>query len=157
MTASARYLSQALDWLTKAIPGWRLHGHLVLAHMKQAQGDGDVARQAMETARQLAIESDTELDDVLVEAHTARLSLAQGDLGAALRWAQARRASAVSAAGSPAKDAEALIRSELMIEIERAMLARVYVANDQAGEALTILKPLLEAAAQARTLGLLKT
>ncbi|HET7087963.1 MAG TPA: tetratricopeptide repeat protein, partial [Anaerolineae bacterium] len=146
LTASARYLSQALDLLAKSIPGWGLLGHVVLAHVKQAQGDGDGARQAMETARQLAIESDTELDDVLVEVHAARLSLAQGDLGAALRWAQARRASAVLDAGSPVKDAEALIRSELMLEIEQTFLARVYVANDQAGEALTILKPPLEAA-----------
>jgi LuxR family maltose regulon positive regulatory protein len=146
LTASARYLSQALDLLAKAIPGWRLHGHLVLAHVKQAQGDGDGARQAMETARQLAIESDTELDDVVVEAHAARLALAQGDLGAALRWTQARRASAVPAAGGPAKDAETLIRSELMLELEQVILARVYVASDQPGEALTILQPPLEAA-----------
>jgi len=146
LTSSVRYLFQALELLAKAIPGWRLLGHVVLAHVRQAQGDGDGARQAMEIARQLAIESDTELDDVLVEAHAARLSLAQGNLGAALRWAQARRAHEASPAGGPSKDAEALIRSELMLEIERAILARVYVANDQAGEALAILKPLIEAA-----------
>ena len=133
LTASARYLSQALELLANAIPGWTLLGYVVLAHVKQAQGDGDGARQAMETARQLAIESDTELDDVLVEAHAARLSLAQGDLGAALRWAQARRASAASAAYRPPKDAEDLIRSDLMLEIEQAIVARIYVPNARAG------------------------
>jgi LuxR family maltose regulon positive regulatory protein len=146
LTASARYLSQALDWLAKSIPGWGLLGHIVMAQVKQAQGDGDGAQQQMETARQLAVESDTELDDVLVEAHAARLALAQGNLGAALRWAQARRANAASAVSRPAKDAESLIRSELMLEIEQTILARVYVASGQAGEALTILKAVLEAA-----------
>jgi len=145
LPASARYLSQALDMVAKAVPGWGLYGHVVMAHVRQAQGDDDGARQAIQAARRLATESETELDDVLVEAHAARLSLAQGDLGAALRWAEARGARGVSAAHPLEKDAEALVRSAVMLEVEQAILARVYVAKDQANEALTILMPVLEA------------
>jgi LuxR family maltose regulon positive regulatory protein len=146
LPAAERYQSQAAELAAKTAPNWALSGQVLLARMKQAQGDRAGAEQAIATARQLAIESDTELDDVVIAAYTARLDLAQGNLDAALRWAQARRASAGHTAHRPMKDDEALTLSELMLEIEGAIIARIYVAAHQPDEAQAIVTPLVAAA-----------
>ncbi len=146
LPAAERYLSQAAELMAKTSPSWWLSGQVILARLKQAQGDRDGARQAIEAARQLASESDTEMDDVVVAAYAARLELAQGNLDAALHWAQARQASAAQAVHRPVKDAEALTMSELMREIEGAIVARIYVAVHQADEAQAVLTPLVAAA-----------
>jgi LuxR family maltose regulon positive regulatory protein len=146
LPAAERYQSQAAELTEKTAPSWALSGQVLLARLKQAQGDRAGAEQAIATARQLAVESDTELDDVVIAAYTARLELAQGNLDAAMRWAQARRARAGQATQRPVKDDEALTVSELILEIEGAIIARIYVAAQQPAEAHAILTPLLAAA-----------
>jgi LuxR family maltose regulon positive regulatory protein len=153
LPAAERYQSQAAELTAKIAPNWALSGQVLLARLKQAQGDRASAEQAIATARQLAVESDTELDDVVIAAYAARLELAQGNLDAALRWAQARRARAGQTMQRPVKDDEALTLSELMLEIEGAIIARIYVAAHQSAEAQAIITPLIAAAEERQRTG----
>lgn len=146
LPAAERYHAQAAELTAKIAPNWALSGQVLLARVKLAQGDRAGAEQAITAARQLAVESDTELDDVVIAAYTARMELAQGNLDAARHWAQARRTSAGQPARKPMKDDEALIFSELMLEIEGAIIARIDVAARQPAEAQAIVAPLIAAA-----------
>lgn len=64
-------------------------GYLLLAQLRQAQGDSASADAAIEEARQLALRFDaTEYDDLIVAAYRARLWIQQGHLDEAARWAE---------------------------------------------------------------------
>lgn len=140
LDAAEQYLSEAHTLLAATRPAWDINGLLVQAQLKQVQGDAAGVRQALAAARQLAAESDTTLDDVLVEARAARLALAQGDVATARRWADACRARASSIPGPSTPD----FVGEVVQEIEQAVLARVCLATGQIDEALARLRPVLE-------------
>ena len=114
-------------------------GLVTLAWIRQAAGDGAGARDAIADAARIAPGPAVNglLNPVPVER--ARLLLAQGDLDAAANWVQAR---------GPRADDEASYPSEP----EHLLLARVLLAQDQAGQALALLGRLhAAAAAQDRT------
>ena len=125
-----------------------LGANLMLARVRQAQGRLDDGMAAIDEALRLAKTYDiTDLDDALVYAYRARLFLAGGDLEAAAAWALACGPDAPGLAartgrlrpGEPA-------RSSLpyyVREVEQASLARVYLAQGRAEQALAVLRPLL--------------
>ncbi|MBN1287783.1 MAG: AAA family ATPase [Anaerolineae bacterium] len=80
--------------------GWgetgALDGYLTLARIRQAQGDTAGAQEALQRARRVAVQFDaTQIDDLLVAYHQARLWLAQGNLDAVQRWLDEPAAPAV--------------------------------------------------------------
>jgi hypothetical protein len=106
---------------------------LNLALTLQAQGEPQAANQAATTALEFALEVRHPVHLVEVRSFQARLALLQGDLDAALRWAQA-----VSAEDLPART--------LFAEVPRLTLARVLLAQGTAGgvcEASRILDEIL--------------
>jgi LuxR family transcriptional regulator, maltose regulon positive regulatory protein len=109
-------------------------GLVTLAWIRQASGDPAGAREAMAEAERIAL--DPAMTGLLnpVPVQRARLLLAQGNLGAAARWTQEN--------GLAAGDDPDYAR-----EAAHLVLARVLLAQDQPGAALTLLGRLLEAAA----------
>jgi LuxR family maltose regulon positive regulatory protein len=133
LQAATQHLLQGIALADKWVGNWGLGGYLILALVRQAQGDADGAREAMQTAERLAVAFDaTEVDDVVVRAYQARLWIMQGDLEAAVRWAEER---------DEERDSPYHVR-----EVEHIMLGQVYVAQGRPDKALALLSPLLQSA-----------
>jgi LuxR family maltose regulon positive regulatory protein len=64
-----------------------MDGYLILARVKQAQGDARAAQQVMDTVHKIATRFDaSDLDDLMADLHQASLWLVQGNVAAADRW-----------------------------------------------------------------------
>jgi len=115
-------------------------GYITLARVKQAEGDADGAWGMIHEAQQIAHKVDmTEMDDIIVAACQARLWIAQGNIQAARRWVEERELRAKEMR-------EDATSSHEFRELERIMLARVYLAQGQPDEAIEVLRPLQIAA-----------
>jgi LuxR family maltose regulon positive regulatory protein len=91
LEAATRYVEEGIELIKRWTDIGALEGYITLARVRQAQGDVDSARDAIQKAQQLAMKSETtKLDDVVAAAHQARLWIAQGDIEAAMRWAEER-------------------------------------------------------------------
>jgi len=147
-------LDAAMHLLTEGLELSRQYGeigvlavYLHLARVRQAQGDVDGANEMAQYAQQLAAKSDaTPLDDLLVGVSQARLWIAQGHLAAAARWVRERGLEPDTGAGTPPDAGAGVPSSYDLRESERITLARLYIAQGRAGEALQILGSLLQAA-----------
>jgi len=113
-------------------------GHVLLARIKQAQGEPKAAQRAMQQAMQLAHASGIQRIWLQASAYQARLCLAQGNKSEAARWAS---------------EYEQYAPAEYLSEAEDLTLARVWLAQQQAEEALSLLDRLLAAAEPAGRLG----
>jgi ATP/maltotriose-dependent transcriptional regulator MalT len=113
---------------------WRVltSGVLTLARIQQAQGDLDGAFRALDEAAQFARRSNITWLISRVAAYQARLGLAQGNLKAAVRWAQECGLSTGDEIG-------------YQRESEYTTLARVYLAQGQVEQALELLAWLRDA------------
>jgi LuxR family maltose regulon positive regulatory protein len=110
-----------------------------LAWIRQAEGDADGALDAIDEAERVANGPGVTTLLNPVPAQRARLLLAQGDVTAALRWAQDR---GLGPDDEPARQREP----------EYLVLARALLARDLPGQALRLLTKLLPGAtAQGRT------
>jgi LuxR family maltose regulon positive regulatory protein len=161
LEAAARDLVKGIE-LTE---GWgevgATDGYLLLADVRQAQGDLHGAQKAINRARQLALMTDaTDLDDILVGAHQASLWVAQGNLPAAWRWLEERGlAPGLSRAKSrdlPDGSVVDVATSELQARLdgdffvshrrrtaEYVALVRALLAQDRPADALAVLEHLL--------------
>ena len=147
LEVAARYLVQGIE-LTEQ---WRefatFRGYISLARVRQAQGDVDGARAAIQKAQQLAVEFDaTDWDDLIVATYQARLWIAQGAsdpsrLEAAARWAEERR-SVMGAAPSGSEEYDEFAEYHVR-KYEHVVQARLLIVQDRPAEALELLKPLL--------------
>jgi LuxR family maltose regulon positive regulatory protein len=129
-------------------------GHIGLALVKQAQGDPDGANEAMQTARQLAVNFDAvEIDDIVVAAYQAYVWILQGNTGAALRWVEERELAlskverlAKKVNGDETDQKTDKTSTPLVAALEYITLARLHLAQNQPADALAVLKPLLQKA-----------
>ncbi len=119
-----------------ANPRMLLEGQLGLARVRQAKGDFEGARQAIQAAAQVELQYQTASawDMPPVASYRARLSLAQGDLAAAGLWLQTEEL-------DPA-DPLPPLRAE-----DYLTLARILLAQEQAAAAIPLLNRLQQAAA----------
>ncbi|MCL5996120.1 MAG: LuxR C-terminal-related transcriptional regulator [Chloroflexi bacterium] len=164
-------LEQAQECLAEGIrlaAGWgefsATDAYIVLARVKQAQGYLDEAGEALRHAAQVAVRSDiTQVDDVLVALHQARLWLMQGEWPRARLWAESRGllpSAAVdqgaSAATSPTQAGAVPgvtpipVTYQLMREMEQTVLARLFIAQGHFVQAIETLDALLPAAEAGR-------
>ncbi len=119
--------------------------YLVLARVRQSQGDDQGASESMRTAQQIAAGSTaSRIAPLLVAIHQARLWIAQGDLAAAERWATGR----VPLAALFEAQGYELASYHHLIELEGITMARLRVAQGLWEEALETLRPLLQSAEQ---------
>ncbi len=145
LEAATHHFLESIELAEKWADAWGMGAYLFLARVRQAQGDINGAREAMQTAERFAIEFDaSEIDDILVAAYQARLWVAQGDLEAAGRWVEKRGLERDIGSGEPGEDGSSAIAFYHLREIEHCTLARVYIAQGRPDEALAVLKPLLQ-------------
>jgi LuxR family maltose regulon positive regulatory protein len=110
-------------------------GYLLLAQLRQVQGDAAGANAIMEEARQLALRFDVSMyDDLIVAAFRARLWIDQGELDEAARWAEERGL----LDGRPAIQAGAGYQEALRC-YEEIVLARLWLVQGQTEAALALL------------------
>lgn len=113
-------------------------GYVNLARVRHAQGDAASALRAIENAEQFANQmGGTQMDDFAVAAHKARLQVQQGNLDAAIRWAQEREL-----------DVARWNESSFYVlnEIESLVFARVLIAQGKSDEALHLLSEMHQVA-----------
>jgi LuxR family maltose regulon positive regulatory protein len=116
------------------------------------QGDMEAASQAIETASRIARESEaTQLDDLVAELQQAIFFIRQGDIAAAMRWAQ-RRGLVPGVSVKPCSvlgESQDYVSAHLW-KYEQIVLARLFILQGQADEALDLLEAVLK---QCRELG----
>jgi LuxR family transcriptional regulator, maltose regulon positive regulatory protein len=146
-------LAAALDHATRGVTLCRqlaftpplAAGLAILARIRQAQGDAAAALEAMGEAGQAGLSPQVIALLNPVPSQRARLLLAQGDVSAAAQWAKAARLSPEDEPDYPR-------------EPGYLVLARVLLAQNNPGPALTLLQRLLAAAAsQGRTGSIIET
>jgi len=145
LEAAERHVIKGIELAKKWGEVGGISGYGQLARLKQAQGDIQGARQAIQTAEQLAKNFDAmDVDDRLVDVQQVHLWIAQGDLESATRWAEEN-----SLSGNAGFDElESWIDSislPLIRTIEYTTLAEVYIAQDRPDETLRVLRPMLQA------------
>jgi LuxR family maltose regulon positive regulatory protein len=153
LEAAMRDLTEGIELTSQWSEAGTVEGYIRVARVRQAQGDEDGAREAIQKAQQLALKTDTtEVDDLSVALHQARLWVAQGNLEAALRWVEERGLDKdVDSAELEASDD--LLNYHLR-KYEHVVLARLLMAQDRPDEALTLLEPLLPRIEQQGRIGM---
>jgi LuxR family maltose regulon positive regulatory protein len=140
--AAVRYLEEGIELVKQWGEIGAIDGYVAMARLRQSQGDVVGVRDAMHEAQQLALKFDaTEIDDVMVAMHQARLWIAQGDLEAAAHWVEERGLKAdaglAELEGGDAGFDRHIRRREYIV------LARQLIAQGQPAEALSLLELLL--------------
>ncbi|NIO69115.1 MAG: tetratricopeptide repeat protein, partial [Anaerolineae bacterium] len=162
---AAYHFIKGIELASKFSKAGTFTGYVGLAYVRQAQGDVPGAREAMQTAQQVAVETEAiKVDDALAAAYQAHLWVAQGNIEAALRWAE-ECGLALSPSISLRTGPSALLRIDSVegeVEgldrevgdpslisfyprcLEHITLARLYMAQGRPEAALKVLKPLLQ-------------
>jgi LuxR family maltose regulon positive regulatory protein len=159
LEAAARHLIEGIELIKQWGEIGAFDGYVALARVKQAQGDVDGANEEIQKAQQLAIQFDaSEVDDVFVALHQARLWVGQGNLKAAIRWTEERglilnRVGEVEGLDRDVESEEGSSYSPLVRTLEYITLARLCIARDRPGEALEVLESLLQTAETAGWMG----
>jgi LuxR family maltose regulon positive regulatory protein len=140
LEAADRYVQEGIElsglWGEVAT----IEARIILARIRQAQGDVDGATAAMGSARELAAKFDaTDLDDIAVAFHQARLWIAQGNLQPARRWAEERQLEQ-RIQSVDVKEGDEYLDYHLR-KYEHPVFARLLIAQNQAGDALALLEP----------------
>jgi LuxR family maltose regulon positive regulatory protein len=146
---------EAIDLSRSWMETWALGAYVHLARIRQALGDSHGAREAMSTAERLAVEYDaTDLDDLAVAAFQARLWVAQGNVDAAEVWAEERGLNVESIVHDmdlgPRGSTPYAVR-----ESEAITLARMYISQRRAADAVAVLRALECAAERSGRTGVL--
>jgi LuxR family maltose regulon positive regulatory protein len=140
--AATEYLLEAIERSRQWSETAALDAYIPLARIKQAQGDVDGARDALERARQLALLSESiELDDLAVDLVQATFLVALGDAEAAMSLLE-ERGLVNYALMAEAQESEDYVGFH-MAKYARLALARVLLAQHRAGEALALMEPLV--------------
>jgi len=150
LQAAAHYLTEGIELTRRLGEIWILDGYIALARVRQAQGDVDGAHDTIQKARQFAMKFDvTELDDLLVAAHQARLWVAQDDLEATMRWVEEQGLKVnINPAELEEEGSSELLQIYYLREFERITLAWALISHGRADEALALLALLLPGAEQ---------
>lgn len=151
------HLNKAVDYLTESIElarQWNelssFDAYFPLMRLRLAQGDPVGAGEAIETAWQMAHRSDfSQIDDILADLQQTYFSVMQGDAAGVMRWAEKRGLApgAVPEQRGAADDQQDYIGTH-MRKYEQLVLARAYILQERAVEALDLLETLLNQAQQ---------
>jgi len=142
LDGAAACLSEAMELQAAIMLAWNASGYVVLARLRQAIGDEAGAREAMETARQLAQSTETGVDDIYLEVQAAGLALSQHDLTSAERWASRWTSGSEPSAQPQGGDVEALVQSHLFHVMVQTTLVRLHLARGQPDQALATIERL---------------
>jgi LuxR family maltose regulon positive regulatory protein len=152
LEAAADYLIESIELAGQWSELAAFDAYFPLARVRLAQGDVEGAREAIETAWQIAQRSEaTEMDDLIADLQQAYFVATQGDVATAMGWAEKRRlVPAVSLEPRPGSNEDQDFVSARLRKYENLLLARLLVLQSRTAEALDLLEALL---IQARQLG----
>jgi LuxR family maltose regulon positive regulatory protein len=145
LEAAAGHLAEGIALARQWSEMAAFDAYFPLLRVRLAQGDVEGAREALDTARQIAKRSEaTELDDLVSELQQAHFATAAGNLAAVMHWAESRGlVSDGSLVPYPShEEGQDFIRARLR-KYEQLILARLFIRQGRAGEALDLLAPLL--------------
>jgi LuxR family maltose regulon positive regulatory protein len=143
LEAALRHVVEGIELATKWEEMGAFTGYISLACVKQASGDQEAAREAIQKAWQVAMGFEgMELAPVVAGVYQARLWIQQGDHNAALRWAGERGLEERIEAGELEKGSRTL--PFLYGALEYMAYAEALIAQGRPDEALAILIPLLQ-------------
>jgi LuxR family maltose regulon positive regulatory protein len=130
------YVDQGLSLTKQWSSVNTLEGHVTLARIFEAQGRSEEAERELQTAQECAIEFDaTEMDDLMVAYHQARIWIMRGKLDTTKDWLQAQEAQALT------KQDDDLKADHFFIELLRLSThIRLESASGQTEKALSLLK-----------------
>jgi LuxR family maltose regulon positive regulatory protein len=150
LEAAADHLLESIDLASQWSELAAFDAYFPLARIRLAQGDGQAARQAMQIAQQIAINSEvTIVDDLVADLQQAHVAVMLGDLDAAMRWAERRDlVSGPSAEARPGLDEDQDLLTARIRKYEHLVLARLFIQQSRGTEALELLEPLLGQAAE---------
>jgi LuxR family maltose regulon positive regulatory protein len=144
LEAASRHLTESIELSRGCGEIWVLSGHIVLAYVRQAQGDARAARAALQTAQQIAVRFDAmQADDLKVAMNEARLSIVQGRLGAAEQWVRERGVAGRTNDQREKEGAPGIFSAAIPL-FEAMILARLRLAQGQPQEALKALEPMVD-------------
>ncbi len=147
LAGATRLLQEGID----LVKGWgeagAISGYIGLALARQAQGDVEGARAAMETAERLASEFDAmEADDIMVAVYKIRLWLTQGHVEPAERWLEQQgweQGVDLDQLGDELAGRVDGVAYPILRIFEYITVVRVYMAQGRTEQALGVLEPLL--------------
>jgi LuxR family maltose regulon positive regulatory protein len=145
LEAAADHLTESIELASRWSELAAFDAYFPLAATRLAQGDVQAAQEAIEAAQRLADRSEiTQLDDLLADLQQARFSISQGDVEGATQWAESRGLiPGPSPASHLASDDVPDFISAHLHKYEQIMLARLFLLQGRAVEALDLLQPLL--------------
>jgi LuxR family maltose regulon positive regulatory protein len=149
LKAAADDLAESIELAKQWSELLAFDAYFPLMRTRLAQGDVGAAREALETARQIAGRSETtEIDDSVADLQQAQFLISQGDFEGAMRWAERRGlAAGLSSEPRPGLERQDLIAAR-MRKYELLVLARLFICQDRPSEALELLESLLVQARQ---------
>ena len=152
LEAAAGHLLESVELASQWSELAAFDAYFPLARIRLAQGDAEAAWQAIQTAQQIAIDSEvTIVDDIVADLQQTHMSVMQGDLEAGVRWAERRGlVSGPSAVACPSPDEDPDLLTARIRKYEHLVLARLFIRQNRGVEAIALLQPLL---AQATELG----
>jgi LuxR family maltose regulon positive regulatory protein len=137
LEAATEHLTEGLELTRQWGEIGTLDGYIALARIRQAQGDEEGASDSIRRAEKLAVRFDTtDMDDILVAIHQARLWIAQGKPEAAARWCEERRLRSPEAG----EESSTIPYAFFMRLLEYTTLARVCITQGQYDEAVEALE-----------------
>ncbi len=149
LEAAEAYALKGVESSQGQLEAYGMACYLMLATIRQAQGDHAAALQAIHKAKQMAIAYDImDMDDIMVAAYQAHILLAQGDLDGATQWAQERGLLDLSIPDRLPMMLENPPTFYHILETELTCLARLYLAQGQFELARKVLEGLLNSARQ---------
>ncbi|MBU0491274.1 MAG: LuxR C-terminal-related transcriptional regulator [Chloroflexi bacterium] len=150
--AAEDYLAESIELAKQWTDLAAFDAYFALARVRLAQGNVEAAREALQAARQIALQTQiTQVDDLIADLQQALFSISQGDVQEAMRWAEARGL----IPGPTPEPRYALGEGQDYVsahlrKYEHLVLARLFILQGQGAQALDLLESLL---AQARQLG----
>jgi LuxR family maltose regulon positive regulatory protein len=148
LEAAERHLTEGIELADRWGEAGTISGYTGLARVRQAQGDERGALEAVQMALRLAERFDAmEVDDIGAALCQARLWIAQGNIEAAARWAETRGLEKHLSLETLKEEIASVF--SLYRFGEYAAWARLLLAQDRPEDALSVLRPLLQAAEDA--------
>jgi LuxR family maltose regulon positive regulatory protein len=152
LEVAADYLEEGIELAKQWSELSAFDAYFPLARVRLAQGDVRAAREALETARQMALKSKiTEIDDLVADLQQAHFLASQGEFEKVMCWAE-KRGLVPSLSQEQCLDlsqGQDYVSAHLR-KYEQLVLVRLFILRRQSAQALSLLEPLL---AHARRVG----
>ncbi|MBN1427976.1 MAG: hypothetical protein JXB07_06295 [Anaerolineae bacterium] len=139
LAAAEEHLRKGIELTQQWTEVKSVEGYISLSYIRQAQGDIEGAHAALKEAQQVAkLSRYTEIDDIAVTLAQAQLWIAQGNLGAVVRWVKER---GVDTDHGPTDVRRSGDFTNLhMRKYEHLVLARLWMAQERPTDALALLE-----------------